>query len=72
MLHTKQDNMSIKEELPEKFGWWINELESLGLSVKKANELNDIKEVSSLTDSIKQILFQDFKTHYNEETIMLV
>ena len=72
MLHTKQDNTSIKEELPEKFGWWVNELESLGLSVKKANELNDIKEVSSLTDSIKQILFQDFKTHYNEETIMLV
>jgi len=72
MLHTKQDNTYIKEELPEKFGWWVNELESLGLSVKKANELNDIKEVSSLTNSIKQILFQDFKTHYNEETIMLV
>ena len=72
MLHTKQDNTSIKEELPEKFGWWVNELESLGLSVKKANELNDIKEISSLTDSIKQILLQDFKNHYNEETIMLV
>ena len=58
---------SIKE-YPEKYSWWLNELESLGLVVKKANDINDITEVSSLTDSIKQVMFQDYKTCYNEET----
>jgi len=56
------------KEYPEKYSWWLNELESLGLAVKKANDLNDIREVSSLTDSIKQVMFQDYKTCYNEES----
>jgi hypothetical protein len=68
MMSTKLDNTSIKKESPEKYSWWLNELESLGLSVKKANDLNDIREVSNLTDSIKQVMFQDYKTCYNEET----
>ena len=63
-----QDNTSIKKESPEKYSWWLNELESLGLAVKKANDLNDIREVSNLTDSIKQVLFQDYKTCSNKET----
>ena len=56
------------KEYPEKYSWWLNELESLGLAVKKANDINDIAEVSNLTDSIKQGMFQDYKTCYNEET----
>ena len=63
-----QDNTSVKKESPEKYSWWLNELESLGLAVNKDNDLNDIREVSNLTDSIKQVLFQDYKTCYNEET----
>ena len=59
---------SIKKESPEKYSWWLNELESLGVSIKKANDLNDIREVSNLTDNIKQALLQDYKTCYNEET----
>jgi len=43
-------------------------LESLGLSIKKANDLDDIREVSNLTDNIKQALLQDYKTCYSEET----
>ena len=58
---------SIKE-YPEKYSWWLNELESLGLPVKKATDINDITEVSSLTDSLKQVMLQDYKTCYNEET----
>jgi hypothetical protein len=58
----------LKKNFQKKYSWWLNELESLGLTVKKANELNDIREVSSLVASIKQVLFQDFKTHYSEET----
>jgi hypothetical protein len=30
------------KESPEKYSWWLNELESLGLAVKSANDLNDI------------------------------
>jgi hypothetical protein len=57
---------STKKEYPDKYGWWINELESLGLAVNKVNELNNIKEVSSLSNNIKQVLFQDYKTLYNK------
>jgi hypothetical protein len=37
--------MAAKDEHPERYGWWINELESLGLSVKKTNEFNDLMEI---------------------------
>jgi hypothetical protein len=49
-------------ELLERYGWWINELESLGLSIKKTNEFNDIKEMRSLTQIIKQTIYLDSKT----------
>jgi len=49
-------------EHPERFGWWINELESLGLSVKKTNEFNDLHEIRNLTEIIKQGFYQDHKT----------
>ena len=50
-------------EHPERYGWWINELESLGLSVKKTNEFNDLNEIRSLTEIIKQGFYQDQKSH---------
>jgi hypothetical protein len=68
MTCIKRDNMSIKKESPGKYSWWLNELDSLGLDVKKANDLNDIREVSSLADNIKQVLFQDYKTCFNEHS----
>jgi hypothetical protein len=67
MMCTRLAKTSVKE-YPEKYSWWLSELESLGLAVKKANDLNDITEVSSLTDSLKQVMFQDYKTCYDEET----
>ena len=45
----------------ERYGWWINELESLGLSIKKTNEFNDLKEMRSLTQIIKQTIYLDHK-----------
>jgi hypothetical protein len=51
------------KEHPERYGWWITELESLGLSVKKTNEFNDLKEIRSLAEIIKQGFYQDHKTH---------
>jgi hypothetical protein len=47
-----------------RYGWWINELESLGLSVKKINEFNDLDEIRDLTEIIKQDKFLDYKTDY--------
>jgi hypothetical protein len=49
-----------REQL-ERYGWWINELESLGLSIKKTNEFNDLKEMRSLTQIIKQTIYLDYK-----------
>jgi hypothetical protein len=45
----------------ERYRWWINELESLGLSIKKTNEFNDLKEMRSLTQIIKQTIYLDYK-----------
>jgi soluble P-type ATPase len=41
-------------EQPERYGWWKNELESLGLSIKKTNEFNDLEEISNLIEILKQ------------------
>ncbi len=56
--------MATMREHPERYGWWINELESLGLSVKKINEFNDLDEIRNLTEIIKQDKYLDYKTDY--------
>jgi hypothetical protein len=52
------------EEHPERYGWWINELESLGLSVKKINEFNDLNEIRDLGEIIKLDKNIDYNTYY--------
>gem|GEM_PF-501672 len=54
--------MAKGREHPERYGWWINELESLGVGVKKTNEFNDLKEIRSLAEVIKQGFYQDYET----------
>jgi hypothetical protein len=61
-------NDVLQDEHPEKNGWWIKELESLGIAANKLNEFNSIKEVSSLANNMKQVLFQDYKTLYNKRS----
>jgi hypothetical protein len=56
--------MATMREHPEKYDWWINELESLGLSVKKINEFNDLDEMRDLAEIIKQDKYIDYKTDY--------
>ena len=58
--------MAIKKECPEKYDWWLNELESLGVSVKVLNDLNNIQEVSELTENLKQTFYQEYKTTYSK------
>jgi hypothetical protein len=54
--------MSDKNEYPERYRWWRNELASLGIIVKKRNELNDLRELGDLTENIKRTFFQDYKS----------
>jgi flagellin-specific chaperone FliS len=58
--------MATKQERPQEISWWLNELESLGVSVKLTNDLNDIKETSNLAENLKQIFYQAYKDAYND------
>jgi len=53
--------MVTMEEYPERYGWWISELESLDLSVKRINELNEIRDLAEI---IKQDRYIDYNTDY--------
>jgi flagellin-specific chaperone FliS len=59
--------MATKEEGIQKDTWWLNELESLGVTPKVKNELNDIQETSNLAENLKQAFYQAYKEAYNED-----
>jgi hypothetical protein len=40
------------KEHPERYSWWLNELESLGGSTLKKKGLNNYKEASDLTQAM--------------------
>jgi hypothetical protein len=53
---------------------WYSELRSLGIEPlgiepKRPTELNDIEELGKLADNIKQTMFQDYETAFNDETV---
>jgi len=57
----------IVQEHPEKNGWWINELESLGVDTKNnANELKYKEDNSELVEAIKQTLIEEYKQSYHQ------
>ena len=45
---------------------WLSELQSLGVSPKRKNDLNDKKELQDLTENIKQSLYKEYKAAYIE------
>jgi hypothetical protein len=53
-------------EHPEKYNWWLNELESLGVNTLDKNGLNNRKEASDLTEAVKQTLYEDYLQAYSE------
>ena len=56
-----------QEEHPEKNGWWINELESLGVDIESnRDELKDKQENSDLVESIKQTFMQEYMQTYHQ------
>jgi hypothetical protein len=50
----------------ERYGWWLNELESLGVDTIEKNGLNNHKEASDLVEAVKQTLYKDYLQTYSE------
>jgi hypothetical protein len=44
----------------EKYGWWLNELVSLGVNTLEKNGLNNHKEASDLIEAVKQTLYEGY------------
>ena len=53
-------------ENPEKYGWWLNELKSLGVNTLENIGLNNHKEASDLAEAVKQTLYEDYLQAYSE------
>ena len=56
-----------QEEHPEKNGWWINELESLGVDTESSrDELKNKQDNSDLVEAIKQEFIEEYKQTCNK------
>ena len=55
-----------KIEHTERYSWWLNEPESLGVDTLKKNGLNNHKEASDLAEAVKQTLYEDYLQAYSE------
>jgi hypothetical protein len=55
-----------KAEHPEKYSWWLNELDSLGISTLQKNGLDNQKEASDLAEAVKQTLYEEYLQAYSE------
>jgi len=58
-------------EQPKKVGWWINELDSLGIEKSNNNksEPKDCQELEDLANDIKQTFIHDYKICYSDNII---
>ena len=55
-----------KAEHPEKYNWWLNELDSLDISTLQKNGLNNQKEASDLAEAVKQTFYEEYLQAYSE------
>jgi hypothetical protein len=55
-----------EKEHPERYSWWLNELDSLGVNTLKKSGLYNHKEASDLTEAVKQTLYEDYLQAYSE------
>jgi hypothetical protein len=56
-------------EHPKKYNWWLNELDSLGISTLQKNGLDNQKDASDLTEVVKQTLYEEYLQAYSERPI---
>ena len=54
-------------EHPERYSWWLNELDSLGISTLEKNGINNRSEASDLTDAVKHTFYEEYLVTYNEK-----
>jgi hypothetical protein len=72
MINDKKldDGVNDDNEQPEKVGWWINELDSLGIEKSNNNsEPKDRQVLEDLADDIKQTFIHDYKICYSDNII---
>ena len=64
-------SMATKNESHDKYAWWINELNSLGISTDNKNqELKDVQGLENLADDVKQKFIHEYKTSNSVEQNM--
>jgi hypothetical protein len=49
--------------------YWYAELRSLGIEPARTSDLNDRTELGALANTIKQTMFQDYKSAYSDKPI---
>ena len=56
-------------EHPESYGWWINELESLGVTdAKRFDELDNGKaELKDIAENTKELMFKQYENAYGRQ-----
>jgi len=73
MIYDKKIAAAINydNEQSEKVGWWINELDSLGIEKSNNNksEPKDSQVLEDLADDIKQTFIHDYKICYSDNII---
>jgi len=50
----------------ERYSWWLNELDSLGIDTLKKDGPNNHQEASDLTEAVEQIFYEEYLNAYNE------
>jgi hypothetical protein len=56
-----------RSEHTDRYSWWLNELESLGIRTHSKDACNNIEEASALTEEIKQIFYEEYQKTFNEK-----
>mgnify|MGYP003414199353 CR=1 FL=1 len=54
-------------EHPESYGWWINELESLGVIDAKSSDDNDKAELKDIAENTKEMMFKQYENAYGRQ-----
>jgi hypothetical protein len=47
-------------------GWWLNELESLGINTREESQLKDFKKTTELTTDVKQMFYEEYQKAFSE------
>ena len=56
----------LKKEHFDKIAFLQNELKSLGIELRRLNDLNDKRELKAFAEMIKQVYYQDYKRAYSD------